>query len=198
MKLATIGAGKIGGTLGTKWAKAGHNVNFGVPDPDNPAYEKLQPLGKVASPLNAIENAEIVLMAIPGTAMSDFGAQYGKLLAGKIVIDATNNPRLPVLNSLETLHTHAPNAHLVRAFNIVGAENLAEPRFGNTPLDMFYCGYAPARPNLDQLIQDAGMRPIYLGDIDFAPLVDGLTRVWFTLAFSQGHGRRIAFKLLEQ
>ena len=36
MKIAILGAGNIGGTLGAKWAAAGHAVVFGVRDPDTP------------------------------------------------------------------------------------------------------------------------------------------------------------------
>ena len=32
MKIAILGAGNIGGTLGKKWLKAGHEVIFGVRD----------------------------------------------------------------------------------------------------------------------------------------------------------------------
>ncbi len=50
----------------------------------------------------------------------------------------------------------------------------------------------------DQLIADIGLRPIYIGDLDLAAVLDGMTRMWFALALAQGRGRRIAFKLLEE
>jgi ketopantoate reductase len=36
MNIGIIGAGNVGGTLGTRWARNGHNVAFGVRDPVNP------------------------------------------------------------------------------------------------------------------------------------------------------------------
>ena len=33
MKIAVIGAGNIGGTIGAKWASQNHEVYFGVRDP---------------------------------------------------------------------------------------------------------------------------------------------------------------------
>ncbi len=35
MKIAIIGIGNVGGTLGPAWAKAGHDVIFGVRDPNS-------------------------------------------------------------------------------------------------------------------------------------------------------------------
>ena len=35
MNIAIIGAGNIGGALGMKWAKAGHNVRYGLRKPDD-------------------------------------------------------------------------------------------------------------------------------------------------------------------
>jgi predicted dinucleotide-binding enzyme len=36
MRIAVIGMGKVGGILGRRWAEAGHQVVFGVRDPDSP------------------------------------------------------------------------------------------------------------------------------------------------------------------
>ena len=50
MNIAILGAGRIGGALGKKWAAAGHSIHFGVRDPDKPATRELvQALGKQAS-----------------------------------------------------------------------------------------------------------------------------------------------------
>ena len=102
------------------------------------------------------------------------------------------------MNDLEALITHAPQAHIVRAFSTLGGENFSNPQLGGAQIDLFYCGHAPSRATADQLIADVGLRPVYLGDLNAFDLVDGLTRLWFALAFGQGKGRRIAFKLLEE
>ncbi len=33
LRIAILGAGDIGGTLGRKWARAGHTIAFGVKNP---------------------------------------------------------------------------------------------------------------------------------------------------------------------
>lgn len=128
--------------------------------------------------------------------MTDFAAQHGAHLAGKIVIDATNKPGAPVMHNLDALKQFAPQAQIVRAFSTLGGENFANPSIDGVQIDLFYCGDAAARLSADQLIAEIGLRPVYLGDLNAVELVDGMTRLWFTLAFAQGKGRRIAFKLL--
>jgi predicted dinucleotide-binding enzyme len=36
MKIAVIGMGNVGGVLGRRWAKAGHQVTFGARNPNDP------------------------------------------------------------------------------------------------------------------------------------------------------------------
>ena len=120
------------------------------------------------------------------------------LSAGKIVVDATLKFRSPEMNSLAVLKEKAPAAHLVRAFSTLGWENFANPRLGGATIDLFFCAQAEARPAAEQLIGDVGLRPVYLGDIDAAPTVDGLTRAWFAMVSSQGRGRRLALKMMQE
>ena len=41
MKIAILGAGNVGGTLGKGWAKKGHQVFFGVRHPDDEKTQNL-------------------------------------------------------------------------------------------------------------------------------------------------------------
>lgn len=198
MNISVIGAGNIASTLGKKWAEAGHRLTFGVRDPADAKYVPLRATGQISSIADALGTAEVVLLALPGSAVADFAKEHGTSLAGKIVLDATNNPRSAVMNNLEALQTHAPEAFLVRAFSTLGWENFADPQIGGVQIDLFYCGDGSAQAVVEQLIREVGLRPVCLGDPSAAGVVDGLTRLWFTLAFAQGHGRRIALKLMEE
>jgi 8-hydroxy-5-deazaflavin:NADPH oxidoreductase len=198
MIIAIIGAGNIGGTLGVKWAQAGHTVRFGVRAPSGSKYGHLHAHGRVVPIAEALAGAEAVLLSLPGASVADFAAQFGESLAGTLAIDATNNMRAPEMNSLAVLKEKAPGARLVRAFSNLGWENFANPRLGGEQIDLFYCGHAGARPEADRLIGDIDLRPVYLGDLEAAPIVDATTRLWFTLAAGQGLGRRLAFKMLQE
>jgi 8-hydroxy-5-deazaflavin:NADPH oxidoreductase len=121
----------------------------------------------------------------------------GSGLDAKVVIDATNNIGAQPINSVAAIAAAAPGAAVYRAFNIYGFENFAEPTLGGVQADLFYAGTdGAARQKAEQLISDVGLRPIWLGGPDQAELVDQFVRIWFTLAFEQKKGRRIAFKLL--
>jgi predicted dinucleotide-binding enzyme len=53
------------------------------------------------------------------------------------------------------------------------------------------------RQVVDRLVDDLGFRAIWLGDGPEAhALTDALARLWFQLAFRQGWGRRLAWRLL--
>jgi 8-hydroxy-5-deazaflavin:NADPH oxidoreductase len=45
MKIAVIGTGSVGGTLGRRWAELGHAVCFGVRNPDDGDAKSL--VGKI-------------------------------------------------------------------------------------------------------------------------------------------------------
>lgn len=206
MNIAILGTGNIGGTLGRKWAAAGHTVVFGAREPEAAKVQALlaeigQGVTAVSLPA-AIAQADVVLFAIPGRAVSETAAQWGSQLNGKILIDATNNVGQQPMNNLGVLRQAAPDSPLFRAFSTLGWENFAEPALDGQQVDLFYCGdrgeghTAVGATAVAQLIHEIGLRPVYLGGVEQVELVDALTRLWFVLAFQQGKGRRLAFKLL--
>ena len=91
MRIAVIGAGNVGATLGNAWCAAGHQVIYGVrkPDPDSTAEKSV---GEAAA------GAEVVVLATPWPAVDDAVAACGDL-TGRILVDCTN-PLLPGLAGL--------------------------------------------------------------------------------------------------
>ena len=201
MKITVLGSGNIGGTLGRKWAKAGHEVVFGVRDVNSSKVQTL--LGRVEGKASAdtvahaIAYGDVVLFATPWSAVEAIVKANAEGLDGKIVIDASNNFGGPVVNNVKTISAGAPAAQMFRAFNSLGWENFEDPRFGGTQADLFYCGPDDeARPVVEALIEEVGLRPVWVGDLDLVQLVDAVGSLWVTLAFRGGMGRRLAFKLL--
>jgi predicted dinucleotide-binding enzyme len=200
VKIAVVGTGNIGGTLGQKWAKAGHAVMFGARDANSPKVQALlAAAGGNASAGTlgqAIAFGEVVVLATPWSAVPSIVAEHAHALNGKLVVDATNNFGGPVINNVQTIAAGAPGAQVARAFNSAGWENLADPQFGSIQADLFYCAPEQARPVMEQLIGDIGLRPIWVGGLDQVQLVDAVGSLWVTLALRRGLGRRLALKLL--
>ena len=203
MNITVLGCGNIGGTLGKKWAAAGHTVAFGVRHPDD-AETKSQvasygPNASLTTIAAAIPLAPVVLFAIPGSAVEAAVAENSAALAGKIVIDATNKIGQQPTHNLAAFSAHAPTALWYRAFNHLGWENFENPRYGDEVADLFFCG-APGQPRavVEGLIGDVGLRPVYIGGPDQADNVDALLRLWMALVRGQGLGRGVAFKMLRR
>jgi 8-hydroxy-5-deazaflavin:NADPH oxidoreductase len=201
-KIAVLGAGNISGTLGRKWAAAGHQVAFGVSDPNGEKARKIRSelgnevtIGTVEEALST--NPDVVLMSIPGSAMEATIAQYAAQLDGKIIIDAANNMGSSVRNSFAALQQYTPHAHIYRAFNIYGWENFVNADYDGETSDLFFCGSdGDIRAVVEQLIADVGPQPVYLGGVEQVGVVDSLLGLWFGLAVGQRKGRHLAFKVL--
>lgn len=201
MKVAVIGAGNIGGTLGTTWAKAGHEVRFGFRVVDDPENQKLvKDAGanaRACSVDDAVEGADAVLFAIPGGAMAATLEKFGARLNGKVIMDATNNMGGAAMNSVAAIQKAAPGAHVFRAFNSVGWENFADSRYGDVHADLFYCGPDGApQAAVETLISATGLRPVRVGGADKVAVVDGIASLWFALVFGEKRGRHLGFKML--
>jgi len=93
MKIAVIGTGSVGGTLGRRWAELGHSVCFGVRDLADAApkalVSKIKGDARFASVRDAVEDADVVVLATPYAANAAAITSAGEL-AGKILIDVTN------------------------------------------------------------------------------------------------------------
>jgi len=187
MKIAVIGAGKIGGTIGGKWNAVGHDVVYGLRDPSKKQGAKAID--------QALKGAEVVLLAVPGGALTQIVSDHAKDLDGKVIIDATNNFGGESMNAWSEVAAAVPRAHLYRAFNSLGWDVLANPVIGGEQVDLFYAGAEGETKNVvETLISDAGLRPVWVGGTDAVDTIDGVLRLWFTL--SRTRGRRIAFKLI--
>jgi 8-hydroxy-5-deazaflavin:NADPH oxidoreductase len=188
MRIAVIGTGNIGGTLGERWRAAGHDVTYGSRSAGKPG-----PGGSaVVSVADALAGAEVVLLAVPGPAVSEVISANGAGLAGKVVIDAVNRRGEDALNSRADLEANAPGARYVRAFNTLGWENFADPLAGT---QLFFAADPQARDAAEELIRVLGIEPVYLGDADAQAAVDGLMWLWFAVMQRSGN-RKVAFRMI--
>ena len=178
MKIGVIGAGRIGGTIGGLWIKAGHPVFFSSRHPEElqGLVARLGPLAQAGTVDQAVAFGDVVFIAVPYGALPQIGRDYGKALAGKIVLDADNAVSArdgAIADEVErngigvTSQKYLPGARLVRAFNTLSymiferEANRAAPRLA-VPIagdDQEAVQVAAG------LVRDAGFDPVEVGKL---------------------------------
>jgi predicted dinucleotide-binding enzyme len=188
MKIAIIGTGRVGGTLGGRWRAAGHEVVYG-----SRAGSGAGPGGAPLMPVrDALAGADVVVLAVPGGAVGDVVTANGDALAGTVVIDAVNRIGEPEVNSRAIVAAAAPDARYVRAFNTLGWENFADPPPGTA---LFFAA-DPGRRAAEELITAVGLEPVFAGPADASGIVDALLPLWFALVKHNGGNRRVALSIV--
>jgi predicted dinucleotide-binding enzyme len=190
MRITIVGSGNVGGTLGRRWAGRGHEVR----------YAERGKAGEAAA------GADVVVVATPWAAVPEVAAQL-QGLSGAVLVDATN-PIGPGLSldlgpggesGAERLAALVPGARVVKAFNTIGFNIMADPAFDGGPATLCYCGDdAAARRTVHQLAEELGFAPVDVGPLAKARLLEPFALLWITLAMQQGHGREIAFQLMRR
>ena len=189
MKIAVLGAGRVGSTIGRLWHAAGHDVTFAARHATRPRAlaAELGDRAHAASVADAVAAAEVVLVAVPGPAVTD-ALQAAGPLDGRIMLDAANSFGQQQA-TLRSLADAFPLARWVRAFNSLSVNVMADDNHREPPWVLFLSGDAQAKPVAAQLIRDAGFDPVDLGGIDDSQLQDPGSALW---AFAVTHDEATA------
>jgi predicted dinucleotide-binding enzyme len=178
LKIGVVGAGHIGGTIGGLWIKAGHPVFFSSRHPEElkDLVAGLGPLAQAGPVDQAIAFGEVVFIAVPYGALPQIGQDYGKVLAGKIVMDADNAVAArdgAIAEEVErngigtTSQKYLPGTRLVRAFNTLSYMIFA--REANRPDPRLAVPIAGDDADAVQvaagLVRDAGFDPVVVGKL---------------------------------
>jgi predicted dinucleotide-binding enzyme len=178
-KLSILGAGKIGRAVGRHWAGAGHEVVFGARAPETLAdfVADLGERARAASLADAAREGEVVLLAVPAAAVDELLEQVRPLLAGKVVIDATNPIAVTdegrIVSPLGdvpagvAMAEKLPDSLVVRAFTHV-MDELLELRGARQPgrWAMAIAGDdAGAKDLVGALVRDTGFAPVDIGGL---------------------------------
>jgi 8-hydroxy-5-deazaflavin:NADPH oxidoreductase len=207
MRIAIIGAGSVGGTLGQAWLKQGEDVVWGLRNPTDPKYAGL-PQERRKPPAEAVKAAEVVVVATPWSAAQAAVKSLGSL-AGKIVIDCTNPLGMGPdgLNLLlgfdtsagEQIASWTPGAFVFKTLNTTGASNMAGTSEYSIKPMMLVAGDDTARkPVVMELVGKLGFEPVDAGPLKNARLLEPFAMVWIDQAMKRGRGRDFAFALLKK
>jgi 8-hydroxy-5-deazaflavin:NADPH oxidoreductase len=209
MKIAVIGTGSVGGTLGRRWAELGHIVLFGVRDLSeekaNALVAQIKGDTKLASVRDAAKDADVVVLATPYAANAAALAAAGDL-AGKILIDVTNpiggNFTLDIgfdNSGAEAVARLVPRARVYKAMNQVGFEIIADPAFAAGKPVLFVAGNDAAGKHVVlELVSALGFEAIDAGELSIARLLEPFGMLWIHLMARRKMGRSFAFGLLRK
>jgi predicted dinucleotide-binding enzyme len=215
MRIAIIGAGNVGGTLGRRWAELGHDVRFGVRDPSRGASAvkgggALPKSARVVVPGEAVRDATAVLLATPWEAVRDSLREAGSL-DGVAVLDATNPLKAGMQldfgpggeSGAEQVQAMVPNARVVKVFNTTGFNNMKDPSYDGAPTMMLYAGDdAGAKQIARDLAATIGFEPYDAGALVRARELEHLAALWISLAYgafgAPALGREFAFRLVRR
>ena len=189
-RIAVVGAGLIGSALAGHLILAGNKVIIGARRPENftpPDYQHDDIDYSVRTIAEAIDGAEVAILAIPNSAVASFADQYRDDLAGAVIIDPSNPflwhddgvmtvKKLGGKTSGTVTAEHFPKSSVARAFSHQLAETLWLR--GRREPGRWAIGYAADDNDTAwitaDIITQTGFVPIRLGALaDSAPIDPG-------------------------
>jgi predicted dinucleotide-binding enzyme len=200
--ISIIGSGGMAAAIGGLAAKAGHTVEVMSRDAAKArALAEQVGAGATTGTFGAAPAGDIVILAVPYSAVLDVVKQYGEELAGKLLVDITN-PVAPDLSGLVTPHGSSgaqetakglpAGAHVVKAFNTIFGHVLAK----GGRLDAFIAADdADAKARVSTFLESLGLRPLDVGGLHMAQTLEALGLMMIGLAKNGAGTWDIAMKV---
>jgi len=209
MKLAVIGSGNIGKSIGAWASGLGYDVIFSAKNAEH-AKEAALAAGKnakFAETNEAVKQADLVLLAVPYSAVKEVMTNIGPLLKGKVLIDATNPLNADysglavgfTTSAAEEIAKLAPEAKVVKAFNTVFASVFASqnPKIKGNKISVFYASDdADAKKKVADLINGMGFDAVDSGPLKASRNIEPMALLNIGLGYSMGHGTSVGFSFI--
>jgi predicted dinucleotide-binding enzyme len=198
MRIAVLGTGMVGRTLGGRLAELGHEVRLGTRDPAaTRAREDWSDVSgtTLATYADAVTDADLVVNGTNGMASLDVLAAAGDGLAGKVLLDVANPldfsqgfpPSLSVANTdslAEQIQRAHPHARVVKSLNTLNASLMVHPEsLAGGDHTVFVCGDDPdAKATVTALLHELGHTDVLdLGGLDAARGTEMVLPLWVRL-----------------
>jgi predicted dinucleotide-binding enzyme len=170
MKIAVLGAGRIGGNVARQAHRVGHEVTVAFSrDPDRLEALASEIGATAASPADAVASADVVVISVPWDVISD-AIQAAGSLDGKIVIDTTNQfgqVELPPAGTTAASHNQTRmGGRYTKSFNTLTSRFQEETagRSGDDRVVQWVCGDdQDAKDVVIGLIDEMGYAGVDLG-----------------------------------
>ena len=203
MNITVIGAGNMGSAFVKQFVRAGHRVSVTARDVGKAQAVAAANPGAVAVPTaNAATGADVVVVAT-GFADAVGALQSVGDLSGKVVIDITNPLTADYMgltighatSAAEEISRVVPEARVVKAFNTVFAQVLAEGAdFGNGhTVPVYFAGDdSAAKATVSALIASIGFAPVDAGPLKNARYLEPVAGLNIYFGYGAGKGTSIA------
>lgn len=205
MNITIIGAGNVGKALTGSAIRTGHSVTVSSAGGDS-ARELAAATGAKTAESNraAAENAEVVVLAVPYTAIPELLKEIGPVLDGKIVVDATNPLKADYsglatdgTSGAEEIQAQVPGARVVKAFNTAFAARQTDPTVNGLRADGYVAGDDDeAKAAVLGLVEAIGFNPIDAGGLAMARHLEGMAWLNISLQMKNGWSWQAAWKLV--
>ena len=205
MRIAIIGAGNVGGALASSSVRAGHTVTLSAKDPAH-ADAKAKETGAraVESAADAVRDADVVILAVPYSAVDAVLDELGGALAGKVLIDVTNRVKMEAMadsvdgtSAAEHIQKKAPKARVAKAFNYAFTSKQADPKADGQSIDGYVASDdADAKKTTLELARSIGFRPIDVGPLAMSRALEAMAILNIALQIQHGWPWQSGFKLI--
>src|SRR5215469_4593333 len=177
VKIGIIGSGHVGSALGEVWAKAGNEVMFSSRhlENDKKLAAAIGANALAGTPQEAAKFGQVLLFAVPYSAFPELIKSLGNSFKGKVVINASNPfPQRDGAIADQAREKGAglfdaqllPGAHVVRAFNAVGAARMASAHEQPGKIGMPIAGDDKTAIEVaSRLVREAGFEPVLVGGL---------------------------------
>jgi predicted dinucleotide-binding enzyme len=213
MKVGVLGSGTVGQVLGAGFLKHGHEVMLGTRDPKKVDQWVRETPGATSGTFAEAANfGELIVLATLGRVVEQVVDLAGpENFSDKPVMDATNplSDAPPIDGVLqfttgpneslaETIQAKITAAHVVKAFNSVGATRMINPHYKQGTPTMFICGNdSDAKAKVSDVIRQFGWEPFDCGSLVAARAIEPLCMLWCIPGFQKNQWTH-AFKLLTE
>ena len=205
MDIAIIGAGNVGSALAKSFTEAGHSVTVTATKEES-AQDVARETGAraVLDNREAVQGAEVVVLAVPSAALDDLAAELGDAVRDTVVVDATNRmdmddpaSTMDGTSNAERVQAAMPQARVVKAFNTAFAARQADPDLGGVTVDMFVAGDdEEAKREVLGLSEAIGFRPIDAGPLGMARALEAMATLIISLTAREGWSWQDGWKLV--
>jgi 8-hydroxy-5-deazaflavin:NADPH oxidoreductase len=206
MEITIIGTGNMARGIATRLLAGGHGVTLLGTSRDKARTHA----GKLPGDVRAAEmgdhlEGDVVVLAIPYTAVDEVLGAYAGQLDGKVIVDITNPVDFSTFTLLhpgagsaaQAIARQAPGARVVKAFNTTFAGTLLEGRVDDQPLDVLIASDdEDAKRTVGTLVSDGGLRAIDAGPLARAAELESLGYLHMALQEPLGTGFASAVKLV--